>query len=152
MGPGFEGLTIDADKQILYAMLQSALIQDGGGDKTSSRYTRLVAYDVSDSSVRPPISTKAEQERKHDTHSFDLNSKHRQTLRALLHDPQKARVKTRSGVRHRLARRLERRLCYRLRPSPIIFCMPQSMLGGTNVVSSETATRERDENTREGEG
>ncbi|KAF8915283.1 esterase-like activity of phytase-domain-containing protein [Mucidula mucida] len=53
---GFEGLTIDAENQILYAMLQAATIQDGGGDKTTSRYTRLVAYDVSDvSSERPAL-------------------------------------------------------------------------------------------------
>ena len=38
-------------------MLQSATIQDGGGDKTTSRYTRLLAYDVSalQPSVPPPL-------------------------------------------------------------------------------------------------
>ncbi|RDB14561.1 hypothetical protein Hypma_016290 [Hypsizygus marmoreus] len=52
---GFEGLTLDKSKQVLYAMLQSATIQDGGNDKSTSRYTRLVAYDVSNPSVRPPL-------------------------------------------------------------------------------------------------
>ncbi|KAL0071104.1 hypothetical protein AAF712_001662 [Marasmius tenuissimus] len=52
---GFEGLTMDFDKNILYAMLQSATIQDGGDDDSTSRHTRLVAYDVSDSSVRPAL-------------------------------------------------------------------------------------------------
>ena len=27
-------------------MLQSALVQDGGGDRTTSRYTRLLQYDI----------------------------------------------------------------------------------------------------------
>ncbi len=36
-------------------MLQSATIQDGGDDKTTSRYTRLLAYDVSNPSVRPEL-------------------------------------------------------------------------------------------------
>ncbi|RDB14587.1 hypothetical protein Hypma_016289 [Hypsizygus marmoreus] len=44
---GFEGLTLDHKNKVLYAMLQSANIQDGGDSKTTSRYTRLVAYDVS---------------------------------------------------------------------------------------------------------
>lgn len=52
---GFEGLTLDTTKNVLYAMLQSATVQDGGGDKTTSRYTRLVAYDVSNKAVRPPL-------------------------------------------------------------------------------------------------
>jgi len=43
---GFEGLTIDVDSGVLYAMLQSATIQDGGGDTKTSRYTRLLAYDI----------------------------------------------------------------------------------------------------------
>lgn len=43
---GFEGLTIDPKTGRIYAMLQSATIQDGGDDKTTSRYTRLLAYDV----------------------------------------------------------------------------------------------------------
>ncbi|KAL0581259.1 hypothetical protein V5O48_000742 [Marasmius crinis-equi] len=51
---GFEGLTLDSDNNILYAMLQSATIQDGGADDSTSRYSRLVAYDVS-SSARPAL-------------------------------------------------------------------------------------------------
>ncbi|KAK7442763.1 hypothetical protein VKT23_016010 [Stygiomarasmius scandens] len=50
---GFEGLTLDPINNVLYAMLQSATIQDGGDDKSTSRFTRLVAYDVSD-----PIATR----------------------------------------------------------------------------------------------
>lgn len=45
--PGFEGLTTDPSHKTLYALLQSATIQDGGDDDTTSRYTRLVAFDVS---------------------------------------------------------------------------------------------------------
>ncbi|KAF5359710.1 hypothetical protein D9756_002858 [Leucocoprinus leucothites] len=41
---GFEGLTIDPTTGILYAMLQSAAIQDGGTDKSTSRYSRLFAF------------------------------------------------------------------------------------------------------------
>lgn len=48
-------MTIDPITQTLYAMLQSATIQDGGAVKETARYTRLIAYDVSDSSVPPPI-------------------------------------------------------------------------------------------------
>ncbi|KAF5353668.1 hypothetical protein D9758_008665 [Tetrapyrgos nigripes] len=51
---GFEGLTLDPINNVLYAMLQSATIQDGGDDKSTSRYTRLVAYDVSDPTVTRP--------------------------------------------------------------------------------------------------
>lgn len=36
-------------------MLQSATMQDGGDKKSTSRYTRLVAYDVSNLSVQPPL-------------------------------------------------------------------------------------------------
>ncbi|KAJ7079242.1 esterase-like activity of phytase-domain-containing protein [Mycena belliarum] len=39
---GFEGLTLDAATGTLYAMLQSATVQDGG-----AQFTRLLAYDVS---------------------------------------------------------------------------------------------------------
>lgn len=35
-------------------MLQEALVQDGGSVKTTSRYTRMVAYDVSDPTVQRP--------------------------------------------------------------------------------------------------
>jgi len=48
---GFEGLTIDPTTGTLYAMLQSATVQDGGADKTTSRYTRLFAFDTK---VLPP--------------------------------------------------------------------------------------------------
>jgi len=45
---GFEGLTLDHSSNILYALLQSATIQDSnGGSKTSNRYSRMVGYDVS---------------------------------------------------------------------------------------------------------
>ncbi|KAK7689375.1 hypothetical protein QCA50_007167 [Cerrena zonata] len=53
---GFEGLTTDDTGNTLYALLQSATIQDGGGDKTTSRFTRLFAFNISDpSAVRPPL-------------------------------------------------------------------------------------------------
>ncbi|KII85663.1 hypothetical protein PLICRDRAFT_324866 [Plicaturopsis crispa FD-325 SS-3] len=52
---GFEGLTLDTTTQTLYGLLQSALIQDGGSDKDTSRYARLLAWDVSDAGVRPPV-------------------------------------------------------------------------------------------------
>ncbi|THV00288.1 hypothetical protein K435DRAFT_719132 [Dendrothele bispora CBS 962.96] len=51
---GFEGLTLDPENNVLYAMLQSATIQDGGDDKSTSRYTRLLAYDVSNPTVTRP--------------------------------------------------------------------------------------------------
>lgn len=45
---GFEGLTLDHGKNVLWALLQSATIQDSvGGSKTTNRYSRLLAYDVS---------------------------------------------------------------------------------------------------------
>ncbi|KAL1715163.1 esterase-like activity of phytase-domain-containing protein [Schizophyllum commune] len=43
----FENLTLDPATQTLYAMLQSATVQDGGDDDETSRHTRLLAYDVS---------------------------------------------------------------------------------------------------------
>jgi hypothetical protein len=48
---GFEGLTKDTENNILYAMLQTATVQDGGLEKTTSRHTRLLGYDIS---VNPP--------------------------------------------------------------------------------------------------
>jgi hypothetical protein len=51
--PGLEGLTLDHRNQILYAMLQSAAIQDGGSSKSTARYTRLVAYSVALPIIRP---------------------------------------------------------------------------------------------------
>jgi len=44
---GFEGLTVSPDGRTLFALLQSATIQDGGSSKSTSRFTRLFAYDVS---------------------------------------------------------------------------------------------------------
>ncbi|KXN82127.1 hypothetical protein AN958_03181 [Leucoagaricus sp. SymC.cos] len=43
---GFENLTVNPTTGIIYTMLQSATIQDGGSDKGTSRYTRLFAFDV----------------------------------------------------------------------------------------------------------
>ncbi|KAG8964151.1 hypothetical protein FRC03_002159 [Tulasnella sp. 419] len=54
---GFEGLTISSDGKTLYAMLQSATIQDGGADKATSRHTRLFAWKVQPllTSLKPPL-------------------------------------------------------------------------------------------------
>ncbi|KAI1798159.1 esterase-like activity of phytase-domain-containing protein [Ganoderma leucocontextum] len=53
---GFEGLTLSADGNTIYALLQSATIQDGGGDKSTSRYTRLVAFNISAPlAAKPPL-------------------------------------------------------------------------------------------------
>ncbi|KAF8604345.1 hypothetical protein BDV93DRAFT_492130 [Ceratobasidium sp. AG-I] len=43
---GLEGLTVSSDGRTLFALLQSATIQDGGGDKTTNRYTRLFAWNI----------------------------------------------------------------------------------------------------------
>lgn len=44
---GLENLTLDRKTNTLWAMLQSATIQDSvKGSKTTNRYTRLLAYDV----------------------------------------------------------------------------------------------------------
>ncbi|KAF8326354.1 esterase-like activity of phytase-domain-containing protein [Cantharellus anzutake] len=51
---GFEGLTISPNGRYLYAMLQSATIQDGGSSKSTNRYTRLFKYVVSGNS-RPKL-------------------------------------------------------------------------------------------------
>lgn len=50
---GFEGLTLDTTSSTLYAMLQTATIQDGGADSTTSRFTRLFAFDVLSTTTRP---------------------------------------------------------------------------------------------------
>ncbi|KAF7341254.1 Phytase-like domain-containing protein [Mycena venus] len=47
---GLEGLTLDPTTNTLYAILQSATIQDG-----ALQYTRLLAYDVSQPSVSVPL-------------------------------------------------------------------------------------------------
>ena len=47
---------MSSDGKTLYALLQSAAIQDGGNKKSTARYTRLVAYDISEASTtRPPL-------------------------------------------------------------------------------------------------
>lgn len=43
---GFEGLSASPDGRTLYILLQSATVQDGGGSKGTSRFTRLLQYDV----------------------------------------------------------------------------------------------------------
>ncbi|TDL29854.1 hypothetical protein BD410DRAFT_44469 [Rickenella mellea] len=43
---GFEGLTVTPDEKTLYALLQSATIQDGGSSKSTNRFTRLLAYNL----------------------------------------------------------------------------------------------------------
>ncbi|KAF9529605.1 esterase-like activity of phytase-domain-containing protein [Crepidotus variabilis] len=52
---GFESLTIDPTTNTLYAMLQSATIQDGGDDKGTSRYTRLFAWNVANPTTSVPL-------------------------------------------------------------------------------------------------
>ncbi|KLO16353.1 hypothetical protein SCHPADRAFT_901583 [Schizopora paradoxa] len=51
---GFEGLTVSPNGNTLFALLQSATIQDGGNKKSTSRFTRLLSYDVSDLTVETP--------------------------------------------------------------------------------------------------
>ncbi|KDQ11358.1 hypothetical protein BOTBODRAFT_189903 [Botryobasidium botryosum FD-172 SS1] len=46
---GFEGLTSSPSGSTLYALLQSATIQDGGADKSTSRHTRLLSWNVTPS-------------------------------------------------------------------------------------------------------
>lgn len=43
---GFEGLTLDRATGTLWTLLQTATAQDGGSDKTTSRYTRLLGWQV----------------------------------------------------------------------------------------------------------
>lgn len=45
---GFEGLSVSADGQTLWALLQAATVQEGGLEKQTSRHTRLLQYDVRD--------------------------------------------------------------------------------------------------------
>lgn len=52
---GIEGLTASPDGKTLYALLQSALDQDGGLNATNRRYARLLQYNVSD--VSKPVYT-----------------------------------------------------------------------------------------------
>lgn len=44
---GFEGLTMSPDGKTLYALMQSALDQEGGPDKQTKQPARMVAYDIS---------------------------------------------------------------------------------------------------------
>lgn len=46
---GFEGLTVSGDGRNLYALLQSAAVQEGGLSKLTNRYARMVKYDISGS-------------------------------------------------------------------------------------------------------
>lgn len=46
---GLEGLTTSADGKTLWALMQSALTQEGGTTNTGRRYARLFKYDISDS-------------------------------------------------------------------------------------------------------
>ena len=49
-------MTVSPDGRTLYALLQSATEQDGGSSKSTSRFTRLLAYDVSDALlIRPRL-------------------------------------------------------------------------------------------------
>lgn len=45
---GFEGLSVSEDGWTLWVLLQAATVQEGGLEKQTSRYTRLLQYDVSD--------------------------------------------------------------------------------------------------------
>jgi hypothetical protein len=49
---GFEGLTVTGDGKNLYVLLQSAANQEGGLDKKTKRYTRLLKYDISSGTPR----------------------------------------------------------------------------------------------------
>lgn len=49
---GFEGLTIAADESTLFALLQSATMQDGGTSDQTNRYTRLLSYDITSSPAK----------------------------------------------------------------------------------------------------
>jgi len=52
---GFEGLTASPDGKYLYAMLQSALIQDGGSSSSKRQNTRLLKYEVSPGKKSPTL-------------------------------------------------------------------------------------------------
>ncbi|ANB14803.1 hypothetical protein AWJ20_2414 [Sugiyamaella lignohabitans] len=52
---GFEGLSISSDGRYLYALLQAALVQDGGTHATREEYTRLVKYDISNPFGEPKL-------------------------------------------------------------------------------------------------
>ena len=49
-------MTASPDGKTLYVLLQSATEQDGGASKSTSRFTRLLAYDVSNALlIRPRL-------------------------------------------------------------------------------------------------
>ena len=47
---GLEGLTASPDTKTLYALMQSALTQEGGRNASTRRLARMLEYDISDSS------------------------------------------------------------------------------------------------------
>jgi hypothetical protein len=47
---GLEGLTASPDGKMLYALMQSALMQEGGAKASTRRFARLLQYDVSNPS------------------------------------------------------------------------------------------------------
>lgn len=49
---GFEGLTVNPIGTRLYALTQSALIQDGGSKNSNSRYARFLEYDITSPTAR----------------------------------------------------------------------------------------------------
>lgn len=52
---GFEGLSLDRSSNMRYALLQTATVQDGGLGKSTSRYTRLLTFVVSNPNHRQPL-------------------------------------------------------------------------------------------------
>lgn len=52
---GFEGLTFSRKENALYTMLQSASINDGGANKTNSRYVRLLKYALDRNGKNPKL-------------------------------------------------------------------------------------------------
>jgi hypothetical protein len=49
---GLEGLTVSPDGRTLYALMQSALDQEGGPDKQTKQPARMLAYDISSKKPR----------------------------------------------------------------------------------------------------
>ncbi|KAL8822764.1 MAG: hypothetical protein Q9170_008386, partial [Blastenia crenularia] len=52
---GLEGLTASPDGKTLYALLQSALINDGGPDNPFRRQARLLVYEISSKKSQQPV-------------------------------------------------------------------------------------------------
>jgi hypothetical protein len=52
---GFEGLTFNKKEMALYTLLQSASINDGGADKRTNRYTRLLKYQLDKKGWNPKL-------------------------------------------------------------------------------------------------